>query len=158
MRRREKAVRYLFVTLVGLFVAVPATASDVDSVEGLKAAVEGHEAALLSGDVDRIAETVMFPHVQFYPDGRVVVNGDVSDIPERDASARAWQAVGMTLVSHEGNQAIVRVTFKQTGPDAGTDLGAGLWCFTRVDGKWLINWRHYLGLGLGREPGGEADS
>lgn len=139
-------MRYLCLVLVSLLVAVPVTASDVESVDGLKAAVEAHEAALLSRDVGKLAATVTFPHVQFYPDGRVVVNGDVSDIADLEASAREWRATGMTLVTHGGNQAIVRVSFEGTGSNAGTDFGAGLWCFTRVDGKWLVIWRHYLGV------------
>jgi hypothetical protein len=139
-------MRFLCLFLVGLLVGAPAVASDVGDVEGLEAAVKGHEAALLSGDVDEVAATVMFPHVQFYPDGRVVVYDDASDFPDSDQSDREWRVTGMTLVSHEGNQAIVRAAFERTGANEGDDLGAGLWCFTRVDGAWLINWRHYLGV------------
>jgi hypothetical protein len=75
----------------------------------------------------------------------MAVLADQSDFQSGDDASIAWRVTGVTLVSHEGRQAIVRATFESTGENAGTNLGAGLWCFTQVDGKWLINWRHYLG-------------
>ena len=138
-------MKYVWLFVAAVLIHAPAVAS-VDEVEGLAAAVVEHETALKARDPDRLAATVLFPHVQFYPDGRVVVMADQSDFREADDEQLAWRVTGTSLVSHEGNQAIVRATFESTGANAGNDLGAGLWCFTLVDGEWLVNWRHYLGV------------
>ncbi len=131
---------------IGLLFAAPALASTIAEIEGLQAAIDGHEVALKSNDRAQVSETVMFPHVQFMPDGQLRVNGAAADLRESTEAQLQWRATESMLVSHENDIAIVRVAFEGTGPNEGTDLGAGLWCFTRVEGQWRITWRHYLGV------------
>jgi hypothetical protein len=122
-----------------------ASGADVSEIEGLRDAVDRHEAALLSGDKSRLSETVLFPHVQFYPDGRAAVIEDRADLAEAGESPAEWRVSDRVLVTHENDLAIVRASFEGTGERAGADLGAGLWCFTLRGGAWLVSWRHFLG-------------
>ena len=125
-----------------LLVSASVSATEIDTVEGLRAAIDAHNSALLSGDRSQVAKTVLFPHVQFYPDGRVVVTQEESDLPNLGDEQPQWRITDTTLVSHEAESAIVRVSFERLD---GTDVGAGLWCYMLKDGNWLIYWRHYLG-------------
>ena len=136
-------MRYmLFVTLC--FVScLSVYASEIDDIEGLRGAVDAHEAALLSGDSNKISETVLYPHVQFYPDGRVVQIGQPGDLPFRSEAQRQWRVSDAVLVMHEPGTAIVRTTFEFNGNTG----GAGLWCFRLSGGEWRVYWRHYLGQG-----------
>jgi hypothetical protein len=113
--------------------------TEISDVAGLREAIAGHEAALLSGDNSRISATVAFPHVQFMPDGRVEVYSTPTDLPDRGATQPEWRVSNSSLVRYEKDLAIVRASFEGTGKREGADLGAGLWCFSRRDGKWLVN-------------------
>ncbi len=133
--------------LVVLFIlatSLPAFAEGIDDIDGLRAAVDQHNAALLTYDAAQIAETVWFPHVQFMPDGRAATLASESDLAQ--GSNTSWEITDASLVSSEKDLAIVRMSFVGAGERAGQDLGAGLWCFTRREGQWRVSWRHYLGV------------
>lgn len=138
-------MRYVYLILWGIGFSTHVYADPIDDVAGLRAAVNAHEAALLSGDNAEISATVVFPHVQFYPDGRVVQIQEPSDLPNRSEAQRQWRVSDVTLVAHDTEVAIVRASFERTGSGASSGAGAGLWCFIRRDGAWLVYWRHYLG-------------
>ena len=120
--------------------------TEIADVEGLREAIQRHEAALLSGDNSKISSTVAFPHVQFLPDGRVEVYQRPTDLPDRGEASPEWRVSNSSLVGYEKDLAIVRASFEGTGQREGADIGAGLWCFSLRDGEWLVNWRHYIGL------------
>ena len=136
-------MRYAYLALAGLFISLSVAAAEIDDVEGLREAINTHNSALLSGDRTQVAKTVVFPHVQFYPDGRVVVTQEESELPNQGEDQTQWRITDTSLVTHENNMAIVRVSFELAAD--GSDIGAGLWCYTLRDGAWLIYWRHYLG-------------
>ena len=129
--------------LVCLLATASVSATEIDDVEGLRDAINTHNSALLSGDGSEVAKTVLFPHVQFYPDGRVVVTDDETDLPSLGDEQPQWRISGTKLVSREVGTAIVRVSFERLD---GTDVGAGLWCFNLESEGWRIYWRHYLGM------------
>ena len=135
-------MRYVCFLVSCLIASTNVSAGEIDTVDGLSAAINSHNSALLSGDRTKVAGTVIFPHVQFYPDGRVVVTNKESDLPNLGDEQPQWRISGTSLVSNEVDTAIVRVSFEQLD---GTDRGAGLWCYSLKDGEWLIQWRHYLG-------------
>ena len=135
-------MRHVYFLALGLFASMTVFAAEIDSVEGLRAAINSHNTALLSGNRTKVAQTVMFPHVQFYPGGRTVITQQESDLPNLGDKQPQWRISGTSLVSQEVGTAIVRVSFERLD---GTDAGAGLWCYTLKDGEWLIYWRHYLG-------------
>ena len=143
-------MKFILFVSICLMLAVPAFASTIAEIEGLQEAIDGHEAALKSNDKAQVSETVLFPHVQFMPDGQLRVNEAAADLREPTEAQLQWRATESMLVSHENDIAIVRVAFEGTGPNEGTDLGAGLWCFTRVEGQWRITWRHYLGVDVNK--------
>ena len=138
-------MRYLFLGLVCLVASFSIQATEIDDIEGLRAAINAHESALLSGDASRISETVLYPHVQFYRDGRVVNLQKPEDLPFRSEAQRQWRVSNSSLVMYEPGVAIVRTSFERTEDTEVASVGAGLWCFTRVEGEWRIVWRHYLG-------------
>ena len=140
-------MRYACLLVSCLCISTSVLAGEIDTVDGLRAAISSHNSALLSGDRTRVAQTVMFPHVQFYPDGRMEVMKQESDIPNPGDEQLQWRISNTSLVSKEIDTTIVRISFERLD---GTDGGAGLWCYTLNDGEWLIQWRHYLGPNANR--------
>lgn len=119
---------------------------DIKAIDGLEAAIRAHAAALLAEDNSAIAETVVFPHAQFYPDERTYFVEDASDLPPAGESPPVWRMTAVSLVTAEEGLVIVRASFHLgVGEYEGMDLGSGWWCFTRRAGDWKINWRHYHG-------------
>ena len=138
-------MRYICLALVCMATSVFSYADGIDEVEGLRAAIDAHEAALLSGDNTKISSTVRYPHVQFYPDGRVMQFQEQADLPPRRESQGRWRVSDTTLVMYEPGIAIVRASFERIGDEESAGLGAGLWCYVLSEGEWRIYWRHYLG-------------
>ena len=83
--------------LVCLLATASVSASEIDDVEGLRDAINTHNSALLSGDGSEVAKTVLFPHVQFYPDGRVVVTNDETDLPSLGDKQPQWRISGLEV-------------------------------------------------------------
>ena len=81
-------MRNVYFILVCLSVSASVFAGEIDDVEGLRLAISTHNAALLSGERTQVSKTVVFPHVQFYPDGRVVVTQQESDLPDQGEPLR----------------------------------------------------------------------
>jgi hypothetical protein len=140
----------IFALITLALFASSAHSSDISEIEGLSAAITAHNTALLSGDRNEVANTVMFPHVQFYPDGRTVVNKELSDLTSEGDEQLQWRIAGISLVTYENSMAIVRVSFEGVGENAGQDYGAGLWCFMIDKDTWKLYWRHYLGQDANR--------
>ena len=135
---------------ITLLVYLALASSSVFSAEvsidaDLESAVRVHEAALLTRNNGEIADTVAFPHAQFFPDGRAELYSDVQAMPDISDTSADYAVDEMELLSREGGLALVHVTFVSTGENPGQDLGAAWWCFVETDFGWRILWRHYLG-------------
>ena len=141
--RTMKQMRMLW--LLTTLLTAPIFAAELSDIPGLEEAVRSHDNALIAKDRLALQETVVFPHVQFFPDGRINRFQKPDDLPDLKSRPRDWRVRDIELVSHQTGVAIVWVTFEATGDRAGQCCGQGWWGFVNRDGKWLILWRQYIG-------------